>query len=209
MRRSAAILLLSVLLWVEPASTQVAPASAQKKHSLTVRIHTGVTHPLTPADVKVILDKASDILNSDDNRNCNVKFELEGPIQPFTSAPITDDRTLEAVHQVPADVKIVPSIAFCPVGSPPPSHVLGCSFRPADQRHRTMIVSTLMVGPVGPTGGRHRNLWAHEFGHTTGLPHRDDVNDLVLMTQNEIFPFHTHINKNECDHFRAGPPSRR
>jgi hypothetical protein len=199
MDRCSAILLLGLLLWVEPASAQVAPASKGKKYSLTVSIRQEINPTLTPGEIEQILGKASDIL-----QKCRVKFELKAILPPFTagSVRITDEPTLEAVHQVRADIKIVQGITFCPApnASPP---FLGCAFRPRDQRHRTMIVSTEMVGALP---GRHPNLWAHEFGHTTGLPHRRDTNGFTLMTPEEIKAFHTDTNDDECRHFRAGPP---
>ena len=199
MLRCRAILLLSLLVWVEPASAQAESASAQKVYSLTVSIHAGVTSPLPPEKVEQILEKASDILRNDNNQNCNVKFELKGPIHPFTSgsARITDASTLEAVHRVPADVKVVQRIDFC-VGQPP---FFGCAWRP-ERRRKTVIVTVDALGFPGllPV------VWAHEFGHTTGLPHRNDVEDLALMRPT-IKAFHTKINSDECRRFRAGPPS--
>jgi hypothetical protein len=46
-------------------------------------------------------------------------------------------------------------------------------------------------------------LWAHEFGHTTGLPHRAAPG--ALMTPCKLFVNNVKINRRECDCFLAGP----
>src|SRR5262249_38314872 len=169
MRRCSAILLLGLLFSAQPAD-------AQRLYSLTVSIHEGMNPTLTKENVEQILGGASDILK---RNGCDVKFELKGPIQTFTSAPahIKDPSTLEAAHLVSADVKVVQRINYC-VGKYLKEPVIGCSWRP-EGRRRTVIVTTESVGALP---GIHPVLWAHEFGHTTGLLHRKDANDVALMT---------------------------
>jgi hypothetical protein len=48
-------------------------------------------------------------------------------------------------------------------------------------------------------------LCAHEFGHTTGLLHRNSKFNLALMTPCGIQSFNVNINKKECQHFLAPP----
>jgi hypothetical protein len=185
-----AILLLGLLPWVEPASAQT------KEYSLTVSVHAALVPRLTPAEIEQILKDASDLLKIDNN--CDVEFKL-GSVQTHTGpADIYDDVTLEAVHSVDADVKVVNSITFCTGRT---QTVWGCAWRPHDRR-KTVIV-TNFVDP-----NLRGILWAHEFGHTTGLPHRmkHDTELLEpLMTGCEIQAFTVLIDRDECDHFRAGP----
>src|SRR5262249_3751250 len=79
--------------------------------------------------------------------------------------------------------------------------LIGCSWRP-EGRPRTVIVTTESVGALP---GIHPVLWAHEFGHTTGLLHRKDQNDVALMTPCGLEAFNDQINKDECRHFLVGP----
>jgi hypothetical protein len=180
-----AVLFAFLLLWVEPAG-----AHKVKQYSLTVSVQKGL-HP-TKKSIETILEGASDILQ---RNGCNVTFKLKGPIQTFTSKPIKDAATLDAVHRVPANVKVVRKIDFCADGFHAGGY-LGCAWRPKN-RPRTVIVKA----PV-PSVGRDPILWAHEFGHTTGLPHRND--EFALMNC-QIEAFHEEIDTKECRHFRAGP----
>jgi hypothetical protein len=154
---------------------------------------------LTQSEIENILKLASDLLQKTPN-SCPVGFKLSGPVTTFNNAPaiINNGHELEEVHSVPADVKVVQRINFC-LGVFDQEGFLGCAWRPKGRK--TVIVTTEMVGAVP---GRHPNLWAHEFGHTTGLPHRTDADDVALMLR-EIKAFHKEINSDECDHLRAGP----
>jgi hypothetical protein len=192
--RRIGILLVGLLFWVEPTSAQeVRSSNAQKVYSLTVSIHEGLH--LTEQSTEEILDRASNLLQ---RNGCNVTFKFKGPVQTFTAQPITDASTLDVVHQVPADIKVVPRINFCAAGFKPEGY-LGCAWRPED-RPRTVIVTPPALGV-----GRDPMLWAHEFGHTTGLPHRNDEHNQALMTPCPIEPFNWKIDEVECGHFLAGP----
>jgi hypothetical protein len=198
MRRYNAILLLGLAFWTEPASAQEIIV-----HPLKVRIHPAVNPPLSQSEVEGILKAASNILQSN-NHSCKVEFKLNGPIKPFTSGPavIKTESDLEAVHRVPADVKVVQSIQFC-VGEFKKVGFLGCAWRPKG-RPKTVIVSR-EGSDLGD--GRGPVVWAHEYGHTTGLMHRYQTKNLNLMTPCELEAFNREVNRAECDHFRAGPVS--
>jgi hypothetical protein len=192
-RKGHAILLLGLLLLVDPAS-----ADKLKIYPLTVSIHAEVNPPPTPDAIEQVLKLASDLLQQAPN-SCGVGFKLRGPITTFTSAPasINDAAALEAVHRVPADVKIVKEVNFCING--PQNGLVGCSWRP-NGRPKTVIVTTRMMGV-----GIEPVLFAHEFGHVTGLLHRNDADGEALMTPCGLEAFNRHVNKDECRHFRAGP----
>jgi hypothetical protein len=187
MWRRNAILLFGLLLWGEPAS-------AQKVYPLTVSIHEGVIPYPNQNDIEKILKAASDLLQKTPN-SCPVGFKLDG-IKTFNNAPaiVRNQGDLEAVHSVPAQVKIVQAIHYC-VGHS--GEFSGCSWRLKGQR--TVIVIPPNTDGIGPM------LWAHEFGHTTGLQHRNDKDNFALMTPCPIGPSNQKINKDECSHFRAGP----
>jgi hypothetical protein len=101
------------------------------------------------------------------------------------------------VHRVPADVKVVQKINYCAHGQD--TGLVGCSWRPDNNLPRTMIVTTEMLG-----ANAEHVLWAHEFGHVTGLLHRNDDRD-ALMWWCGLGVINRFINKDECHHFIAGP----
>jgi hypothetical protein len=175
---------LGLLLWAEPARAEV--------YSLKVSVHEDVRPELTKAEVRTILKKASRLLQ----RHCDVKFQLKDEIEKFASAPkdIKNARDLEAVHRVDADVKVVRKIRYCK-GSPP---WIGCAWRP-EGGPKTMIVTRKRRAIT-------HILWAHEFGHTKGLPHRVEERgeERALMTPCPLDLFRRHINEAECKCFREG-----
>jgi hypothetical protein len=189
-RHVGAMLLLALLPWVEPASAQ-----KQKEYSLTVSLHEEVRHALTQKDIQNILENASKLMRFRTNK-CPVKFKLKGPIQTFTSKPITDVSTLEAVHSVDADVKVVRRIYFCRNGYDEEGTYSGCAWRPDPLLPKTVIVSTFTAA--------HQHVWVHEFGHTTGLPHRID-DEKALMTACPIKLSNWRINQDECSCLLKGP----
>jgi hypothetical protein len=171
---------------------------------LKVSIHKDVPK-LTNDQVDQALQRASDLLKEPGNK-CNVTLKRNGPIETFAfdSAPknIRTPDYLEAVHRVPADVKIVESIHFC-MGKYAKESWWGCSWR-AEGLPKTAIVARGMA--PGPVFGRDLRyiLWAHEFGHTKGLHHRIDDKD-ALMTPCDIGRGTRHITNDECTCFKEGP----
>lgn len=195
MGRCSAIVSLGLALWTGPAGAQDVIV-----HKLTVAIHPAVRARLAQEDIEGILKHASRFLQ---DNNCKVGFELDGPVTTFKSpADIQNADDLEAVHSVPADVKIVQSITFC-VGQIDKEGFLGCAWRP-EGRQKTVVVS--ITGSL-PKMGIASRVWAHEFGHTTGLLHRYQTGNFSLMTPCEIQAYSAQINQDECNHFRAGPVS--
>ncbi len=202
MRRCMAIFLLGLL--------GIQPASAQKIYSLTVSIQEEVRNTLTEAAVQNILERASNLLQgrgsaADTGNHCAVGFKLKGPLTTFTSAPpdINNASDLEAVHRVPADVKVVRAINFC-VNEYNPGKFVGCSWRPNN------LPKTVIVTPPSVTSDDLEHItWVHEFGHTTGLSHRYNKNNpqdqLNLMSPCELQLYSRNIDEDECRHFLAGP----
>jgi hypothetical protein len=164
--------------------------NAQKEYSLTFSVHNDV-RGLTVDQLEEVLKDASSLLNAS---KCDVKFKLDGPIKPFTSgAPkdILDKDDLEAVHREVADVKVVQSIGYC-VGQK--KQFEGCAWR-RDGPKTVIVTKDALLNMRGI-------LFLHEFGHTTGLVHR---NEHAALMRCKIAFHHVNINETECSCFRAGP----
>jgi hypothetical protein len=187
-----AISLVGLLPWAEAASAKV--------YWLTVSIHEELKDSLDEAWVVQTLQIASAVMKHKTGswtNDCDVEFRLSAPIQFFNSAPahIKNAKDLEAVHQVPADVKVVRKINYC-VGKKKPAGVDGCAWRAHSDRKQKTVIVTPRIAAQG-------QLWAHEFGHTTCLPHRMAAK--ALMTPCTINLSSFQITKKECQHFLDGP----
>lgn len=189
--------------------SSVQPAGAQGKmvtHWLTVSVHPAVNPQVPRNEVEDILKGASDLLQGNNTHipppnNCKVEFKFKGFI-PWTFGPadITNDTDLEQVHEVPADVKVVQKITHCKIDG----GYAGCAWRPKGGQ-RTVIVARSQFSPLignGPV------IWAHEYGHTTGLVHRNETRSENLMSPCDLQVFNVKINQSECGKFRAGPVSK-
>jgi hypothetical protein len=192
-----------VMMWAEPASTQ-----ELRTHELTVRYHKDIE--LTDDKVKRILAQASEVLQ---RHSCNVRFTLKEPVRPFkspdTPRDIKNKHHRDAVHREDSDVKVVSTIEFC---RPDRDVGLGCAWDPsADNESQPQRRSMIVVDPDALPGRPQRRLkfngvlWAHEFGHMTGLFHRRESK--ALMTACGIETDTVKIKPHECDCFRRGPGS--
>jgi hypothetical protein len=222
MRISAGLLSLALLMCV-------GAASAQQTYSLSVSRHRTVP-ALSDAEVKRILADASRMLrknsrhDGDDDVACNVTFTLKGSVGTFASpsTPVVDRDNIDAVHRVDANVagvdfhvKIVKEINFCRPDLPAEPFV-GCSFSPPDFRSMILVHPKLHKDAQGRILSRYPDhlLWAHEFGHLTGLGHRDD-DQLALMTRCplntqffNVSDARVRVNSQECRRLLAGPGVR-
>jgi hypothetical protein len=222
MRISAGLLSLALLMWVEAAR-------AQQTYSLSVSRHRAVP-ALSDGEVKRILADASRMLQknprqgADDDVACNVTFTLKGSVGTFASpnTPVVDRDNIDAVHRVDANVagvdfhvKVVKEINFCRPDLPAEPFV-GCSFSPPDFRSMILVHPKLHKDAQGRTLSRYPDhlLWAHEFGHLTGLGHRDD-DQLALMTRCplntqffNVSDARVRVNSQECRRLLAGPGVR-
>jgi hypothetical protein len=184
-------------------------ASAQSTYSVSVSRDANVPE-LNEEQVRKILEGASKMLQkSFVNKGgadvaCDVTFTLKGPVRTFgtvgTSPNIVDAQHRDAVHKVDSDitdvdfhVKVVEKIEFCRPGA---GSFNGCAF-PIE--FRSIIV-------VSPGELPDHLLWAHEFGHLTGLGHRNSkcalmtactVADLASVTR-------VRVNQKECGCLRGG-----
>jgi hypothetical protein len=195
MKIIVAVAWLGLLTWAEPAGAQ-----NTRTYSLTIGRHKSVA--LTNDDADKILAEASKAL-----RKCNVVFKRQGAVGTFNSsktpAHIETAADRDAVNKESFDIKVVAfPIDFCRVSQmhqgcawdPPPS--------PARQlpQRRSIIVTDLTVPKIA---GR---VWAHEFGHRTGLPHRTEKTALMACSV-PMGSESGELNEHECKCFRGGPGS--
>ncbi len=173
-------------------------ASAASTFSLDISRHNTVATTNQQADS--ILDDASQVLKVDDDGvpgildvPCDVTLNRSGSVSVFsTNAPATinSDSQLEKVFAEPAFIKVVKAINWCDgAGS-----VDGCT----TNNSRTMIVVARAPGPETAV------LWAHEFGHATGLNHRAGDRLVMNPTFDGTYRF---INDTECTSYLKGPPA--
>jgi hypothetical protein len=187
MQAIIAIVCLGLLMWLEPARAQ-----QTKTHFLTVGHHKNVE--ISDSDVKKILAEASKALEK-----CKVVLKLKGSVGTFAStdtpAAVTNAATRDAIHTENFDVKIVEHMLnFCRVGA----IQAGCAWDPAPGKERPQYRSIIVADmPDAKLAGR---IWAHEFGHMTGLPHRGDNNALMACRVERA-----QISEDECKCFRRGP----
>jgi hypothetical protein len=186
---------LGLLMWAEPASAQ-----NTRTYSLSVGHHESIE--LADDQVDKILAEASKVL-----RKCNVVLKRKGPVGTFSSSRtplnIRNAADRDAVNRENFDIKVVAlPIEFCRVEQ---THE-GCAWDPPPPparqvaQHRSMIVSELQSAKVAGM------IWAHEFGHRTGLPHRSDRNALMAC-QVPIERETGELTERECNCFRGGPGS--
>jgi hypothetical protein len=192
------IVCLGLLMWT-------GPTSAQSTYSLKVTHHRSFT--VTGAEVDKILDDASKMLqknsghvNTTDNVACDVTFTRKGSVDTFawrrTPAIINTRAQRDAVYREESDVKIVDTMNFCRKRGGP---LAGCTWPPR-AGHRSMIV----VRPRPDRPFRHL-VWAHEFGHRTGLRHRSEPQ--ALMTVCPLRGDQVQVNRDECNCLVSGPRS--
>ncbi len=133
--------------------------------SLSIARH--VDKPFTETQVDDILNTASVILQTVQTEcediATNTTLARSGSLATFdiAAAVLTSESQLDAVFALPQDIKIVEAmIGVC--GLPPDDDVsmlLGCAITTG---------SLVIIGDAEP------DVWAHEWGHVLGLPHRDN-----------------------------------
>ena len=189
MKSSLALVCFASLIWA-------APASAQSTYPLKVSHHRSVEVSARAvdkilADASRMLNKAPGHVDSTDNVACRVTFRREGTLSVFASrhtpAVINTEADVDAVHSEPSDIKVVEAINFCKGMT---GRFAGCSW----PNERRSIIAT---------PGRLRHLvWAHEFGHLTGLKHRSEP--LALMTICPLAADQVQVSRQECDCLLSG-----
>jgi len=153
---------------------------------LDVRRYT--TAELTDADADRILADATVVLQELDTEDlrCGEELERKAPVSVFATGDgsIDSDTEFAAVRNLPGEVMIVNDINWC--GGLVPN-VIGCASGDSFAAVRL--------------GSREGILWAHEHGHTRGLPHR--TSDYAIMNP-VIRTTARGVNATECAAY-AGP----
>ena len=158
---------------------------------LSISRHT--TASLSNAQADAILNDASTVLQVDDGAGdvaCSVSLVRSGNVTVFTTGDgsLDTNAELSAVFGLPGNVKVVDDVNFC--GGFNPS-IIGCGQTPGS----SFITERFTANQEGI-------LWAHEFGHNQGLPHRSDSTDNLMFPS--IGVNRLRINQTECNAFLGG-----
>jgi hypothetical protein len=149
------------------------------------------TSVLTDVDADNILRDSSNVLSSRDGANdiaCLSNLFRIGPVNTFTAGNgiINSQADFATIIALPGQVKVVNQINFCGVMLP---NIIGCAPTPGESQ---VVVRSAASSPEGI-------LWAHEYGHTRGLPHTTGGTDVMNPT---ILPDHLQINNQQCTAFQ-------
>jgi hypothetical protein len=123
--------------------------------------------------------------------DCNAAFCRDGPVTDYAIGDgiIDTEAELREVFSLPQTIKVARGVEFCKGKYDP--LVGGCGIR------GSFIVEPLPDRIAGLVG----ELWAHEYGHSVGLPHRDDFNAVMYksLSRNSYA-----VNLSECMAYREG-----
>ena len=135
--------------------------------SFSLRVARHIDQEFSAGRLDTILAQASSILQTVEEDcpdvSCPVTFQRSGAIETFDgdTAIITSEAQLDAVFAHPADIKIVTlMVGVCGVSTPGEmTEILGCA----------VVGDSVVISQDAPF-----DVWAHEWGHVQGLPHRND-----------------------------------
>lgn len=198
-RRRAAIIASAAFTLVSSAEFRASNAEEVSPNSVIIHPLRVVRHPsaqLTEQDLSNVLRLGSEVLSQ-----CRASFSATGPVQVAgVPSVINSSADMQAacgtgfvageqgyeILGVPRAVKIVNAINWC--GSTA-AGIIGCAYTPGS----CMVVRRFAVGLEGI-------LWAHEFGHSKGLPHRQDSTTAVMYPS--IGSDRRVFNSSECGRIR-------
>ncbi len=118
---------------------------------------------------------------------CPTGLTRKGPVTVFSDGDgsVDSEKELDEVIAAPGRIKVVKSINWCNGIAP---DIKGCTRLGG----KGVVVTRAAIHQEGV-------IWAHEFGHSKGLPHRDA--DGALMDP-KLATLHRRVNKGECDALR-------
>ncbi len=163
--------------------------------SLTVSRYTATT--LSNADVDGIFSSSSNVLQTNNGTGdvaCAVALNRSGNIAVFTTGDGSIDTSAElsAIFGLAGNVKVVDDVNYC--ANQFNTSYIGCGQTPGS----SFITERFTASQEGI-------LWAHEYGHNTGLPHRDTSTNNVMYYS--IGSNRTRINQTECNSYRSSAAS--
>jgi hypothetical protein len=115
---------------------------------------------------------------------CDVEFVRDGGVTVFAigDGSIDSQAEFNTVIGLPGYVKVVNQINWCDgIGF----NIIGCAPTPGSS---LAVVRFTTIHQEGI-------LWAHEYGHTQGLPHRSGN----VVMNGVIGPKNTRVNATECN----------
>ncbi len=166
--------------------------NAADGQTLVVPLRVAYVHQdaaLTGAEADRILAEMTKILRENDgpgDTECDIRLERDGAVREILVGDGAIDSAAEwdEVMRIDANVIVVPDINWC---AEPSVSAMGCSPNPG---------SKILVERDAVFSGI---LWAHEYGHTRGLHHRDDADVVMRKFTGES---HRRINQTENNAYR-------
>ncbi len=150
----------------DPNSSEPPGVDPDAAYTFALRVARHVDQPFSNRDVDAVFQEAGTVLQTVQTEcpdvATNVTFQRDGLVETYDVAPavITTEGQLDAVFDLPYDFKITHAmVGVCGVFDPDDMAViLGCA---------ATGNSVVIVADADP------DVWAHEWGHVQGLPHRD------------------------------------
>lgn len=148
------------------------------------------TSALDNATADLILAEATDVLQTNNGGvgdvACDVTFTRDGGVTTFSNGDgsIDSQADFDTVIALTGKVKLVNQINWCNGTSR--YNIVGCAPKPGSSQVVTRLTTIHKEGI----------LWAHEYGHTQGLPDRNIAN---YVMSGGLTPKSTRVNSTECD----------
>lgn len=158
---------------------------------LTISRHDTAT--LSNADATRIMADGSNVLQTNDGAGdiaCDVELRRDGNVGVFNTGDgqIDTNAELAEIFDLPGNIKIVDEVDFCGGFN---VNIIGCGQTPGT----SFIVERFTPAQEGI-------LWAHEYGHNVGLPHRDTTSNNVMFAS--IGANRERVNNAECTSMAGG-----
>ena len=162
--------------------------------NLTVSRHNSVS--INAARVDQIFDDASEVLQEHDGPGdtaCNVELRRAGSVGVFnvTDGSLDNAFELATVFALPGNVKVVDDVNWC--ANQFNSSYIGCGQTPGT----SFITERFTTSLEGI-------LWAHEYGHNTGLGHNSSSNFVMFRS---IGASRERVTGGECTSFGGTSPA--
>lgn len=140
---------------------------------VSVRHHAALPAQLGSAEVDHILAEATKLLTNSDSASdtaCGVTLRRVGNVTTFNENEIpfsiSSRQDFARINAADTTIKVVGEINWC--GQLGPS-IIGCASMPGPR----MAVTRFSPRSMEPI------LWAHEYAHTTGSPHRSEARQIM------------------------------